>query len=292
MKKEKFSDMISLILFTSFLPIAAGIATGTAVSYCFSVSPVNIFIWSQGVALLFTITGAAFVTVHLGKKGRGVYAVKGIVHSYLSLESAVSFLFGLFLFLSFLSFWLSQSRWLTMVALAGAAVFGWLTAIVIGKVYDLRGQLTWRGTVPLLGPLMTVFLVAIITLIIITDNGGWLRIMKGCLMTALGVEVLFLISKLQTFLSLRNQPFVLTYRHLRGWVICLYITKFGIIGIIFLLLIKSLYPPVVYLSAIMILLDRTVFYASGAQATPESNVLSLKSDRMQAALKDAGGSDK
>jgi len=281
--QEKFSHAIPLILFTTLLPVAMGLEIGAALAVCtgeINTSTLRpILYWSGG----FSILAAVLVSLHLGRPTKGPTSLRGVLHSCLSREIVFGGCFAGLLFVSIVVAHTAPENSLLTVLLVCTGIFGLATSFVIGRVYDLATQLSWRGLVPSLGSVLASLLTALLILLMLNRDAEQITSVRNYFYLVLILDAFFSVMKLQNYLHLKRNSNILTYPRYQTLVILCLGGKLPLAAIVLFVMQK---PFLITFSLIglLIVLDRIAFYASAARRTPRSNIAGAKDQRMQAAL--------
>ncbi len=290
--EEKFSGLISLVFFTALLPVAIGIETGITIAYKFALIPIHLILialyWSLGLTVLSAIIAAS----HLGHIERGFYALRGISHSGLSREAVLSFGFGLFLFAGTLVAYKMGHGRVLILLLGTSCLFGLLTIISIGALYNLPSQITWRGDLPSLGMVTGTMLVSVPMICIISrTTGTGLNNHFFFLFTILSVfDIIITAMRWRVFGKIEYKQHILQYPEHEKKVGLCYGLKLVLLVIGPVLFFMENFLIITVSTGILMILDRAAFYTSEAKKTPRVNMAIAKKCRMKAAVKESKNS--
>ena len=279
-QQAHFSHYVPLLLFTAMLLIAAGIVMAVEAAHLFLPGAWDLEMALLAMAFVLAAVGGAISFLHLGRKERAVRAALGLAHSWLSREAILAALFA-GAALAALLFRISDlaAIWFTVFVVV-ASVSGLLTAIAIGKLYDLEAQAGWRGwaqalTAPVsalllaaalfivapgsaeYAPVFYVVWLADVVLLGFRDSGYRRNVREGAM---------FSFPKLS-----RAAKFAYNFRKL-----------FSIAALV--AVVSSTALIAVAAIAVAICLDRFCLYAASVQSTPSSEITALKAERMRQAL--------
>ncbi|KPK73028.1 MAG: hypothetical protein AMJ79_15400 [Phycisphaerae bacterium SM23_30] len=282
---KKFSALIPLILFTALLPAAIGIEAGAALASFATVGTpeaiLAVLVWSLGL----TILSGTLVLFHPGHVQRGLSAVRGVKHSFLSHEILLACGFAILLVAGILCAHKMGSGTLLRYVLAIDGILGLATAFSIGRVYNLPAQITWRGMAPSLGPVIGSMLTAVSILYVLKGVIVLPMVLPTTFWLLLALDGLFTVKRFREFILLENREYILAYPRQKAGVNFCYILKFVLTTGIVLLFIIGYYKAVLFLVILQMFLDRIAFYGSAARKTPQANMAAAKNERMRAALK-------
>lgn len=283
---ETFKQQIPLVLFTTLLPAGIGIQIGAVLTGLLEKTAITGLLNQLVLSLICTAASAVIVFFHLGHKGRGARALKGVFHSPLSREIILAMIFGGLLLIDIAFLHRIGLTTLLFVIMGLTGLIGLATALSIGQVYNLTGQVSWRGAVHVTGPLLgTMLLAAASTLSLVNARGPQHPVAIVVIFLVL-VEILALGKKGKSYLDAAKIRHQLVFPQLSRLIIGLYLGKTSVL----LILLSLTFTPQVqltpYLAAGAMLLDRLAFYASAAQQTPQAILGHLKEERMQAAIRE------
>jgi len=282
--QEKFSHTIPLILFTTLLPVAIGLEIGAALAGW--TSDINagarrpVLIWSLGLSIL----AAIMVSFHLGHPTKGHTSLRGIFHSYLSREIVFGGCFTGLLLVSTIVVYTAPESNLLIFILICTGIFGLATSFVIGRVYHLSAQISWRGLIPSAGPVLASLLTALATVFIYTRSTELSGVFRIIFCLILGLDAIFTIIRLTYYIQLKNRSYLLSYPRCKILTISCLCLKIALAAFLMLNVIRGPFPMALSFVFLQILLDRTAFYASAARQTPQTNIAIAKKQRMQDAL--------
>jgi len=261
--KCKFHET-PLVLFTALVITGAGLPAGHFSAWALGLTSWTPNRWRATCALIVLATGLLISLLHLGRPARLAYALRRTGRSPLSTEVVLTLLTvvpaGAALFLP------DRQAGTLLWALVAVAAPGLLLAL--GWVYQLPGQLSWRGTVtlsPLLLGLATGFLAQAASA---QDNA---RLMFAAIVFLATDAACFALRwKVMKWDSSLGQP---TYPHLflaRRRIMILRIIDVVLLPAFFILA----QAPTIALSilAFGIFFDRFAFYALAVRETTEAEV--------------------
>jgi DMSO reductase anchor subunit len=234
----------------------------------------------QLTALVLLAIGGAVATLHLGRRDRAALALAGLGRSWLSREVvAVALLAastGGALLLELIGAHLQQGP----IARAGAAlavmclITGLLTAITIGKVYDLQGQTAWRGPAQWLSP-------PVIALLLATVLAP--AALVPAALVLLGADALLLALRLVAARRRHHHGPPARFPGLTGMIRALNLVRIALVPAAAISVLLGWHLGASPLIVAMLLIDRTCLYAGPARSTPATEMASLKQERMQRA---------
>ncbi|MCP4712610.1 MAG: dimethyl sulfoxide reductase anchor subunit [Planctomycetes bacterium] len=282
--QEKFSHSLPLITFTTLLPVAIGLVIGAAHlrrAYEIDILTLQLILnWSISLSVIASI----IVSFHLGHPKKGHTSIRGILHSCLSREIIFGGAFAGLLMISIIVSYTTPESDLLIAALICTGFFGLTTSFVIGRVYDLTAQLTWRGIIPSAAPPLASLLVALATVFIYTLPAERSSYFRNLFCLTLGIDTLFTIIRLWQFIHLKKNSYILSYPHCKTPTLASFFGKIALATFLMINVIRGEFPMALSFVLLLILLDRTAFYASAARKTPRSNIADAKNQRMLDAL--------
>ena len=282
--REKLTHSFPLILFTSLMPLAIGLEIGAAGIVWIN----DINVWTLRLILNWSLSSAILaailVSFHLGRPLKGHNSIRGALHSCLSREIIFGGGFaGLLLFGTIVAYTAPESNLLTFI-LIGDGMFGLATAFIIGRVYHLAAQLTWRGIIPSSGPVLASLLAALSTIFIYTHSAEQSSVFRIVFCLILGIDTVFTLIRLKLFIQLKHSSYILIYPRYKIISILCLSGKIAVAVFLLINVIRGSFSMALSFVMLQIVLDRAAFYASAARQTPKSNIAIAKDQRMQAAL--------
>ncbi|MCP4679670.1 MAG: dimethyl sulfoxide reductase anchor subunit [Deltaproteobacteria bacterium] len=276
--EEKLSRMTPLILFTSLLIIAVGLALGET-THVFVVGSSGgestLLPWSLSLAIL----GALIAFTHLGHPGRSWRTIQGVIHSWLSREALLSTGF---------SVCIGAAAWTVTdielvswfnILLWAAAGFGAAAIWSIAVLYQLPAQIGWNGWTQRLTPFAGAVLIGA-TGTLVLGNATWeVPVFSAILMIDLTLTVL----RLRHFLSMRHFRYALVYPGNRSVLVLSHTLRLILTPAVALLVYNEIYTVSLCMVAGAVCLDRFSFYAGAAQLTPKATITHLRNKRMSVA---------
>lgn len=283
---ERYSSLVPLFLFTSFLSIAISIVIGVSLIAIFLPESMDQISFLLLWALVFTFAGGISAGLHVGNIRAGILTWRNFLHSPLSQEIVLSTAFGFILSVTIVSILILGIETGVLILLGLGCLCGILVMISIGQVYNLPRQITWRGSVSSLGLLVhTLLMASIIALLINPEMVVWFHtIMLRACYILVSLELLILIYRLRGFIRLQNKSDLLVFPQFIPLILINYMLMIGFLIVIFALFLSDLPRFVLVIQIILLILDRITFYASVAPQSPKSIVAIAKKERMKNAL--------
>ena len=263
---KKFSDLIPLVIFTSFMTVATGLICGLTLMQI--IEPDMIFTFNNiHIITGITLFGFAASFFHLTKKFRAVRALFGMKKSWLSREIFFGSLFMFLLSLIYLNHYFNLGIHLNLL-FSVAAITSLITVYCVGMVYNLQTQLSWKGSLNLLSPFISATLIAT-TYYQSQMDSSYLPIIL-----LLALDFYYFTKRYKLLLTKKN----LTSFHFPHLIIpsIVYLQIRGIITFLLvpLLLIFGFVP--FYLPGILVVIDRITFYSSAIQINPDCGVSQVR----------------
>ena len=271
---KKFSDLIPLVIFTSFMTVASGLMCGLTLMQLFE--PEMIFSF-ENLHIISGITlfgfGASFF--HLSKKLRAVRALFGMKKSWLSREIFFGSIFMFLLLLTFINEYLSLGIHLNIL-FSLAAITSLITVYCVGMVYNLDVQLSWKGSLNLLSPFVSA------TLIATTYYQSQMDSSYIPVILLLALDFYYFMKRYKLLLTKKN----LTSFHFPHLIIpsIVYLQIRGIITFLLLPLLLILGFVPFYLPGILVVIDRITFYSSAIQINPEKGISRVRNKILEQAI--------
>lgn len=276
---ERFSGLISLLMFSFFSIIAAGMVISTsAVDFLPEID------WPNQMdvlrtAVVFAVVGGLFSLLHPGKKMRSPRAIIGFGHSWLSREAVFTLLFTLlagaayFVDLAVPDEYVSQ--WLNVTA----AVFGLALVISIGQIYRLEGQRYWKNPIQYLSPLASTFLMASCFLVFEAGALQW----DLLFFTFWVIDAALLLFRILFSFRLLRQRQAMVYPGLRPLIWFAFLFRLAASILVMLHVMFLILWAIPYLLAVTVFLDRFCFFAGAMHVTPAAEIGRIREARMKTA---------
>lgn len=263
---KKFSDLIPLVIFTSFMTVATGLICGVTIMEI--IQPEMIFNF-HNIHIISGISLFGFMAsfLHLASKTKAVNAMFGIKTSWLSREILFGSLFMLVLCLIYLK-GLNILDWNLNFLFPLASIFALLTIFSIGMVYNLTAQLSWSGNLNLYSPFISAVLLG--------------TTYYQSQMDSSYIPIIVLLA-LDFYYFTKRYKLLLTKKHLRIFhfqhlVIpsIVYLQVRGIITILLLPLLFILEFIPFYIVGVLVIIDRITFYSSAIQINPNCGIAQVR----------------
>jgi len=278
---ERLGDYVPLLLFTAMALIASGLVVAAGAAHLLLPAGWSLTRPLLVTALLLLTAGGAMAMLHLGRPWRAGMAVAAIGRSWLSREVgavgvlAVSTTLALVIDLAGNP---PPPVWGT-IALAAATMGGLLTAMTVGKVYDLPAQAGWRGPAQWLTPPIATLLLA--SVLLAAAPGG--ALLAGLAAALLGADALLLTLRIAAARRRsRRGPAPTFARHARV-LTALYVLRAALVPAAATSMLLGWHAAAPVLVAVMLIIDRCCLYAGSARVTPSTEMAILKKERMRQA---------
>lgn len=282
--ENKFSGMIPLAIFTSFLPMAIGIVLGITISYLVEPIAVEEIIIGLMWTFIFTFSGGIVVLFHLGHAQKGMYIFRGLSHSALSLEVVLTGFFSAFIVACILLSYKIGPGVTLLIFLSLVSTIGIVTSFTIGKVYNLQPQISWRGPVASLGPAISSVNIALMVAFVVINDPGVKTIFYILFVIAIFDDVLFTVIRLQKFVVLLKSRFGLVFQKQKVLTIVCYIVKIVLMVCAGVLLKIGYRKEALFFVGYGVFIDRMGFYGSAVMETPRESIAVIKEERMRKSL--------
>ena len=281
---ERFSHFIPLILFTAMVAIAAGIMTGAGALMLSGawIRPGTLRLLL--VAAVLTVAGGGLAGfAHLGRPLNATAVLRGLGHSYLSMEAFLCLIFGILsasALFALQAFGQSQSAFLLLIT--AACAFGLLSAVLTGLVYGLGAQLSWKTPANVFGPFVSALLLANSIAVILTLKHG----------ITIFISSFFLLWCADFVLAAVRLVFFERNRRRNRYVVFSSLSKYavamGLIRLILMILVSAVfiidaYPAAPFIIACAIIVDRFCLYASCVRTPPAAVLGEEREKRLSAA---------
>lgn len=270
---KKFSDLIPLVIFTSFMTVATGLICGVTLMQI--IEPEMIFSFKNiHIISSISIVGFSASFLHLTKKLRAVRAIFGLKTSWLSREIFFGSLFLGVLSIIYLNAFLSFNLSLNLL-FPIASILALITVFCVGMVYNLRSQISWAGSLNLYSPFISAILLGT-TYYQSQMDSSYLPVI-----ILLATDFYFFTKRYKLLLSKKNQKiFHFPYLIIASIV---YLQIRGIITILLLPLLFILEFVPFYLVGVLIVIDRITFYSSAIQINPNCGIAQVRNRILQQA---------
>ncbi|MDJ0765103.1 MAG: dimethyl sulfoxide reductase anchor subunit [Myxococcota bacterium] len=279
----RFRTLIPLVIFSSAVIVAVGMVlgvTGHAVSVglgrCESCAALLV------IALGFTVGGMFVSLLHLGHPLRSWQVIRGIGHSWISLEIAL--VSGLAILLSGAIVVLrgGDDTSVGTMLLFCASAAGVALMFALAKVYALKPFISWRPWPVQITPLANALLMAAVVYLML-DTAASSKATPLFLYGAIGLDALIAMWRFFHFRHGVNKEAAWVFKKLRPMVVLLYPIH-GALLVSVLACTPKYETAAAILVGIAIALQRLGFYASAVKPTPRTEMARLKAERMTAAI--------
>lgn len=263
---KKFSDLIPLVIFTSFMTVAAGLMCGITFIELFE--PEMVFRFSNlHIITGISVAGFSASFLHLAKKVRAVKAVTGVKTSWLSREIIFGSAFMISLFFIYFNQY-SELGLSNHLLFPIVTLFALLTVFSVGMVYNLPAQIAWKGSLNLYSPFLSALLLAV------TYYQSQIASSYLPVIILLCADFYFFTKRYKLLLSKKNMR-IFHFPHLIIPSV-VYLQIRGIITILLLPLLLILGFVPFYLVGVLVVIDRITFYSSAIQISPDCGVAQVR----------------
>jgi DMSO reductase anchor subunit len=287
---ERLGGSVPLLVFTALALIASGLVMAAGAARL-ALQPG----WSTARPLLLTALvllaiGGAVATLHLGRRDRAALALAGLGRSWLSREVAAVALLaastGGALVLELTGTHPQQDTIAQATAVLAmlCLISGLLTAITIGKVYDLQAQAGWRGPAQWLSPPASTLLLASVLLLAAPGTGrstGPAMVLAALVLV--GADTLLLAMRLAAARRRSLHGPALRFPGYAGVIRTLHLVRIALVPVTAASVVLRWHLVAPALVVAMLIIDRTCLYAGSARSTPATEMAALKLERMQRA---------